>query len=170
MALLQNRLFLPILDALCHAYDHKVLHRDIKPANIFVEFDFENEHFDFVLGDFGISKARGMIAGSKNTVVDIRSEPYGPIRTKKEKEYQETWDGYGWAAIVVELVTEKEIFNDEDLFYLLSNDFAELVPPAIYVIALKCLSENPSERPKNVKELRKLILKNDYDIKKKLEE
>ena len=89
-----------------------------------------------------------MIAGSKNTVVDIRSSH---TDKNQKEEYQETWDGYGWAAIVVELVTEKEIFNDEDLFYLLSNDFAELVPPAIYEIALKCLSENPSERQKMLK-------------------
>ena len=156
----KDRLFLPMLDALCLAYDHKVIHRDIKPANIFVEFDIESNHFDFVLGDFGISKARDMIAGNKNTVVDIRSEPYGPIRTKEEKKFQDTWDGYGWAAIVVSLVTEKEINTDEDLMDILCNDFGDLVPKVIYGIILKCLLEKPSDRHKNVKKIRQLILEN----------
>ena len=149
-----------MLDALCLAYDHKVIHRDIKPANIFVEFDIESNHFDFVLGDFGISKARDKIVGNKNTVVDLRSEPYGPVRTKEEKKYQDTWDGYGWAAIVVSLVTEKEIYTDEDLMDKLCNDFGDLVPKTIYAIILKCLLENPSDRPKNVKKIRELILEN----------
>ena len=157
----KDRLFLPMLDALCLAYDHKVIHRDIKPANIFVEFDIESNHFDFVLGDFGISKARDKLVRTKNTVIDIRSEPYGPVRTKEEKKFQETWDGYGWAAIVVSLVTEKSIYTDEDLMDIVANDFGDLVPKAIYAIILKCLLEKPSDRPKNVKKIREILEKYD---------
>ena len=43
---------------------------------------------------------------------------------------------------------------------ILCNDFGDFVPKTIYAIILKCLLENPSDRPKNVKKIRELILEN----------
>ena len=156
----KDDIFIPILEALCVAYESKILHRDVKPANIFLDYDVERGGYNIVLADFGLSKVRDTITGDKKTVVDMRSEPYGPDRTKHEKKFQETWDGYGWAAIVVDIVSEKSFESDEELIEFLYSGFSELVPAQIFKIILKCLSENPEERPENVKVLREVVLKN----------
>ena len=94
-----------ILDALVKVYDQGVLHRDIKPSNIFMEYAGEEDSIDayWVLGDFGASKPLGRNKNSGMTLADIRTEPYGPTRTPKEKQHEETWDVFGWGAVAVSL-------------------------------------------------------------------
>lgn len=47
--------FLPVLDGLVYAHDHKLIHRDLKPANIFLCDNVEGARRVVIL-DFGIAK------------------------------------------------------------------------------------------------------------------
>ena len=123
-----------------------------------MEYAGEEDPIDayWVLGDFGASKPLGRNKNSGMTLADIRTEPYGPTRTPKEKQHEETWDVFGWGAVAVSLVSA--VFTDSKrLNSSLHGEFKTKVPKAIFEVVQKCLSEEPELRWKNVKELKKAL-------------
>lgn len=160
-----------ILEGLCQTYQKGVIHRDIKPANIYLKFNVnfsdddtnhQEEGLQFVLGDFGTSKlVEDTYSGQTQTTVEWRTEPWGPERSKLEKNYQETWDVYSWAAIAVALILNKDFKTDEELASAFNDGFKSLVPSSFFSIIEKCLHEDPSERYQNVIELHEAIIKNE---------
>ena len=87
---------------------------------------------------------------------------HGDLSDSKKK-YQDTWDVYSWAAIVVSNSLSKYPSSDEDLLELIPK-LKKLVPLKVFKIIKSCLDENPEKRPTNVIELKKL-LKNEIPIK-----
>ena len=161
-----------VLESLVQTYSKGVIHRDIKPDNIYLKLnpellDLSEEEIDqhenplhFVLGDFGSSKLlEDSLSGETKTTVNLRSEPWGPERSKLEKQYQETWDVYSWAVLVIALVVDKKFKTDEDLQLAKDGDFKSLVPDNFFSIIEKCLHDDPSERYQNVLELAEAVRK-----------
>ena len=162
-----------ILCALRQTYEKGVIHRDIKPDNIYLKIDpdlveLSDEELDqkgdivqIILGDFGSSKLiEDTYLGHTQTTVDWRTEPWGPERSKLEKQFQETWDVYSWGAIATALIVKRRFQTDEDLALAFEEDLKVLVPDAFYSIIKKCLHEDPSERYQNVVELDEAIKRN----------
>jgi len=163
-----------ILRCLRETYEKGVIHRDIKPDNIYLKInpeiwersEEENEGQDdalqFILGDFGTSKlVEDTYSGQTKTTVDWRSEPWGPERSKLEKQYQETWDVFSWAAIAVAQISNKNFTSDAELAAAVDGIFKDAVPDKFYSIIKKCLHDDPSERYQNVIELDEAIKRNE---------
>ncbi len=155
---------LDILNLLCETFKKGINHRDIKPANIFLRWNLEDydddnddEYMVWLLGDFGISKLHN--AGPtihQLTTQDTRSIPWRPPISLKEKKFQDTWDVYSWAAIVVSSVLHVHPNSDEELLELIPK-FKDKVSKNIFTIINQCLHEEPEKRPQNVLELKKMI-------------
>ena len=86
----------------------------------------------WLLGDFGISKLHN--AGPtihQLTTQDTRSIPWRPPISIKEKKFQDTWDVYSWAAIVVSSVLHVHPNSDEELLELIPK-FKDKVSKYLY--------------------------------------
>ena len=162
-----------ILKGLRETYEKGVIHRDVKPDNIYLkvnpeiwelsdeEVDHRDDVIQYILGDFGSSKLiEDAYLGHTQTTVDWRSEPWGPERSKLEKQFQETWDVYSWGAIAAALIVNKRFKTDEDLAIAIEEDLKTIVPDAFLSIVKKCLHEDPSERYQNVIELDEALKRN----------
>ncbi len=101
---------LPILAALRHAHEQKILHRDISPRNIFLVVEPDG-HVVAKLVDFGLAKApawefktvEGSVLGTPSYMSpeQIRAEPVLDGRT----------DVYGVAAVLYEMLTASPPFR-----------------------------------------------------------
>jgi serine/threonine protein kinase len=148
-----------ILEALVKVYNKGVLHRDIKPSNIFIDFAAGAPHW--ILGDFGASKSLEHSKSSGATLAHIATEPYGPARSRKEMQHQETWDVFGWGAVTVTLICDEIFTETKRLHSALHGEFKVRVPQSVFEVVKKCLSEEPELRWKNVKELKKALSRAD---------
>ena len=162
-----------ILRGLRETYEKGVIHRDVKPDNIYLkinpemwelsdeEIDRRDDSIQFILGDFGSSKLiEDTYVGHTQTTVDWRTEPWGPERSRLEKQFQETWDVYSWGAIAVAIIAKRRFKTDEELAIAIDEDLKATIPDAFYSIIKKCLHEDPSERYQNVVELDEAIKRN----------
>ena len=145
-------LMYPILETLKFCHEKGIYHRDIKPQNIFLEFDFEND-LEIIpkIGDFGISKDNPILKNT-NTRVDMVSEPWGPPRTDREVEFQNTWDIYGWAAMTISLINETIPFSYKELDEMITSDKMKTYDAIFIGLLRNALDKNPSKRPQNISE------------------
>ncbi|ERI39054.1 hypothetical protein M707_02020 [Arthrobacter sp. AK-YN10] len=142
---------LPLSSALAHAHANGVLHRDIKPTNVL--WDGRGP----LLADFGISKIKNQVAAPGDaTVVDHASTPYAP--PEKITKAASNRDVHGLAATLVRCLVPYELYNYADIARALSDDID--VPDHVMDLLKRCLSNDPSNRPKDGQvldlELRKL--------------
>ena len=76
----------------------------------------------------------------------------------KEEKFQDTWDVYSWAAIVVSSVLHVHPNSDEELLELKFQSLKIKVQKISFSkIINQCLHEKPEKRPQNVLELKKMI-------------
>lgn len=145
---------LPLSSALAHAHANGVLHRDIKPTNVL--WDGHGP----LLADFGISKIKNQVAAPGDaTVVDHASTPYAP--PEKVTKAAANRDVHGLAATLVRCLVPYELRNYADISRALSDDVDGIdVPEQVMDLLKRCLSNDPSNRPKDGQvldlELRKL--------------
>ena len=156
----------PILDGLVHAFDRDIIHRDLKPANIFYMLDVrEDEEGEATcievlkIGDFGAAKLVNMEVPNQATVVDLYTEPWTPHPSEKERLFQNTWDVFSWGVIAIALVTDKSPDTYEDTQRLLDTEFKQKIGENIHTLLARSVSQDPEQRPQNVKLLQKEILK-----------
>ncbi|MHA7157033.1 AAA domain-containing protein [Glutamicibacter endophyticus] len=145
---------LPLSSALAHAHANGVLHRDIKPTNV-----LWNDSGP-LLADFGISKIKNQVAAPGDaTVVDHASVPYAPPENVTKTASNR--DVHGLAATMVRCLVPYELLNYADIARALSEDID--VPDEVMDLLKRCLSNEPSIRPKDGQvldfELRKIHAK-----------
>lgn len=155
-----------ILDSLCFAFENGVLHRDLKPSNIFVRWEllfnesdeFEDFNEQYLIGDFGTATFTDKIRSpGTRTVGSYHTEPWTPNPAGEDKKFEATKDCYGWAALVVGIVTRTNPVSYSGLDTLVNGEFKELAPSNIFEIIKSCLNTDPSKRPGNVIKLREML-------------
>jgi serine/threonine protein kinase len=141
--------FQVFLEVLADINKKSILHRDLKPANIFV--DFSEDSLTPVIGDFGISKITDNYSSpTDTTLVDVKSQGYRPDITQIEKQHQETWDVYGYAATIIAVLTRSPVYDRETLENLsekLENEAQ--VPKDVLSLIRRCVDSDPLKRPMN---------------------
>ncbi|BCW52729.1 MULTISPECIES: serine/threonine-protein kinase [unclassified Arthrobacter] len=134
---------LPLSHALAHAHAQNVLHRDIKPTNIL--WDGSKP----LLADFGISKIKSQVAAPGDaTVVDHASTPFAP--PERVTKAASNRDVHGLAATLLRCLVPFELKTYSDIDRALSDSRDGIdVPDRAMDLLKRCLSNDPSVRPKD---------------------
>lgn len=134
---------LPLSHALAHAHAQNVLHRDIKPTNIL--WDGSKP----LLSDFGISKIKSQVAAPGDaTVVDHASTPFAP--PERATKAASNRDVHGLAATLLRCLIPFELKTYADIDRALSDTGDGIdVPDRAMDLLKRCLSNDPSDRPRD---------------------
>ncbi len=144
-----------ILLGLVHSLKSGIYHRDLKPGNILCAINGAND-IEVKLCDFGIAtKAQGK-SGEK-TVSFIGTETYTPPDHKSSHKYPGARDVYSWGVIAIEALSEQHLEDRQAVETALENEVKPYFPVPIGTLLEKCISVNPSKRPKNAKSVLKKI-------------
>ena len=133
----------PILEALSFSHRREIIHRDIKPANVLF-----TPGGKLRLVDFGISKYKAYW-GSSLTFCNWSSKPYSPPEIDN-CHYVNTRDIYGFAALALACIEQRELDEAEDVLLLLKNHELE---DSVSDTLQQCLNYNPEDRIQNIDEL-----------------
>ena len=140
-----------ILNGLAHALEAGVYHRDLKPGNILCAFDEEADEFSVKLCDFGIASNPKSVSGAA-TVKNIGTELY-LADSDDENDYPGARDVYSWGVIAIELLSDDVLTTKTEVRNALENEVKPEIPSVIGEILERCIDEDPSNRPGNVKVL-----------------
>ncbi len=139
---------LPLLDALAFAHTRNIIHRDIKPSNILVSDDNRPK-----LADFSISKLKRWLQPGL-TLEEFVSRPYSPPE-HDDGSYTYTRDVFGLGVLVLEALTDVNLFDYEDINKALENFDA---PDEVLSTIASSVSFDPLERQTNA-----IILKSEIE-------
>ena len=139
---------LPLLEALAFAHTRNIIHRDIKPSNILVGDDNRPK-----LADFSISKLKRWLQPGR-TLEEFVSRPYSPPEPD-DGSYTYTRDVFGLGVLVLDALTDVDIFDYEDINKALENFDA---PDEVLSTIESSVSFDPLERQTNA-----IILKSEIE-------
>ena len=139
---------LPLLEALAFAHTRNIIHRDIKPSNILVGDDNRPK-----LADFSISKLKRWLQPGR-TLEEFVSRPYSPPEPD-DGSYTYTRDVFGLGVLVLDALTDVDIFVYEDINKALENFDA---PDEVLSTIESSVSFDPLERQTNA-----IILKSEIE-------
>lgn len=139
---------LPLLDALAFAHTRNIIHRDIKLSNILVGDDNRPK-----LADFSISKLKRWLQPGL-TLEEFVSRPYAPPEPD-DGSYTYTRDVFGLGVLVLDALTDVDIFDYEDINKALENFDA---PDEVISAIESSVSSDPLERQANA-----IILKSEIE-------
>ncbi|MDA8739773.1 DUF5710 domain-containing protein [Rhodobacteraceae bacterium] len=146
-----------VLEGLIHAFDQGIMHRDLKPGNILFSSDDETEKLTPLLIDFGIASRSENLSTHQATVGNVGTNLYTPENTEEEKKSPGARDVYSWGVIAVECLANEPVRTYSDLIRIFEDEIEPNFPQSIGVILGNCISLRANKRPKNVKELSKLL-------------
>lgn len=129
---------LPLLGALEHAHECRVIHRDIKPSNVLIDADGTPK-----LVDFGISKLKSVIS-SDATLSAYQSAPYAPPDAGSQSSYSR--DVFAFGLLAINSVSDQPADDITQIDLALDELNA---PPQIKHLLSRCVSLNADERPPN---------------------
>ena len=145
------RLFIPLCEALEHAFEHGVVHRDIKPANIFMV----GRERARVL-DFGIARMAQQHDLPLEQEVSGGSPYYMAPEQILEQPVDARSDVYALGVVLYELLAGRRAFAGRTLAEIqravlerpppLASDVAPAVPPALARIAARAMAIDPDRR------------------------
>ncbi len=164
-----------LCSAVLHAHQHNVIHRDIKPENVFITQDGTIK-----LGDFGIATFQDNNARVTKSEVVVGSVHYLAPELSQGAPASVQSDIYSLGITFFELITGRVPFDDKSPVSVALKHIKEKFPSAkkfnsktptiIDKIIQKACAKNPSDRYKDVFEMRKdidRILRDSSLIKKK---
>lgn len=144
-------LFESILNGLVHALAAGIYHRDLKPDNILISTDEETDELSVKLCDFGIASNPEAVSGAA-TLKNIGTKLYHP-GSECEDDYPGARDVYSWGVIAIEALSDEILTTKTEIRNALYNELKSKIPSTIAEILERCIDEDPSKRPKNVKVL-----------------
>jgi len=136
--------------ALSYAHAQGYIHRDIKSNNIMV-----SSKGDFVLTDFGLTRAMHESGMTSTTGAVLGTPPYIPPEIWNGKEASPLSDQYSFACVIDEAITGRLLFSggtpQEVITKHLVNKpeisgYPKTVPENVRFILQKALSKNSQER------------------------
>ncbi len=136
-----DRLGEPLLDAISLAQKRQIAHRDIKPKNILIAADGTAK-----LADYGIAKLLdngGSWAPVPGHTFRFDHTP-GYTPAKPEDDHLLTRDCFAFAAVAVSCVVGRILESEDDLAVALQE---ATLPSHIRPLLVRCLSNEPAERP-----------------------
>lgn len=146
-------IIIQVLKALSYAHQNNVIHRDIKPDNILIDDNGNVKILDFGIAQFYDDQMHDLDKTSSGTVMGTYNY-MSPEQRESAENVTEQSDLYSVGVVMYELFTGK-----------LPNgrfpDPAELnknVDPRLNRLILKCLNQNPSDRPASAEELKNELL------------
>lgn len=164
-----------LCSAVLHAHQHGVIHRDIKPENVFITQDGTIK-----LGDFGIATFQDNNARVTKSEVVVGSVHYLAPEISQGSPATVQSDIYALGITFFELITGKVPYDDQSALSVALKHIKEKFPSAkkynprtpaiIDKIIQKACAKSPSDRYKDVFEMRKdidRILREPTLIKKK---
>ncbi len=165
-------LILPVVAAVGHAHENRIIHRDIKPGNILLSKTSSNQIVPKIL-DFGISKNMdGDDKGDLTQTSSLLGTPHymAPEQARGAKYVDERADQYAVGAILYQGVTGLRPHESEGVPFLeLMNSIAtgDVTPPSsrapgvsseIEAIILKAMHRERGSRYPTMRELGQALL------------
>lgn len=151
-----------LCSAVLHAHQHGVIHRDIKPENVFITKDGTVK-----LSDFGIATFKDINSRVTKSEVVVGSVHYLAPELSQGTPASVQSDIYALGITFFELITGRVPFDDESPVTVALKHIKEKFPSPrkynsktpiiIEKIILKACAKSPSDRYKDVFEMRKDI-------------
>ena len=128
-----------------------IVHRDVSPRNIMITNEGEVK-----LTDFGVAKARRIVADKLNDYMMVGKIPYMSPEQAMYKETDKKSDLFSLGVVFYELLTGERIFErdseSEAIDGIISGEippverFRKEVPQELVDILMRCLARAPEER------------------------
>tara|TARA_B100001123_G_scaffold432311_1_gene555145 strand:+ start:5756 stop:7180 length:1425 start_codon:yes stop_codon:yes gene_type:complete len=153
-------------NALEYAHQEQIIHRDLKPANMMI-----TREGNLKLADFGIA-AR---TSEKSPQANMEGDASGTMVYMSPQQMRGTMpaptdDIYALGATLYDLLSTKPPFFEGDIYQQVQKNQApslsmrlqefnitNKIPSHVESAIMKCLEKEPSDRPKNIKELSDLL-------------
>lgn len=164
-------LIVQVLDGLAVAHSHDVVHRDLKPANIFLVSSPEGVKAKLL--DFGIAKLSADLLSTDRQLTKtghlLGTPLYLPIeQAKSSRDVDARADIYSVGVIMFEALAGRRPFEGANLTEYISKllvdshpdlqKLAPSVPRPLVDVVHRCLSQDPSMRPRDAAALRKELV------------
>jgi serine/threonine-protein kinase len=173
---------LQIARALEAAHEQGIVHRDLKPANVKVRPDGAVKVLDF-----GLAKAVGLDGGSSSNIslsptitspammtgagIILGTAAYMSPEQARGKAVDRRADIWAFGAVLFEMLAGERAFAGEDVSDTLAGvmraeplwtKLPESTPPALVTFIKRCLRKNPTERVRDIGDVR-LALEGAFD-------
>jgi tRNA A-37 threonylcarbamoyl transferase component Bud32 len=175
---------LQITKALEAAHEQGIVHRDLKPANVKVRPDGTVKLLDFGLAKaLGPEAAASAVSGASlsptitspammtGAGIILGTAAYMSPEQARGRAVDKRADIWAFGAVLYEMLTGQRAFQGEDVSDTLADvmrgepSWAKLpatVPPALTTFLTRCLRKNPSERVRDIGDVR-LALEGAFD-------